>query len=56
MATISPAIPPKGYRWAREDEIDRPDAIVVPLTVDESGHPYTQDEADLAVPVEGGDA
>lgn len=41
---------PKGYRWAREDEMDRHDAIVVPRSVDSQGIPYTQDEADLAVP------
>lgn len=38
---------PAGYRWAREDEMDREDAIVVPRTGQ-----YTQGEADLAVPVE----
>lgn len=47
-----PATPPAGYRWANEDEMDRPDAIVVPLTVDNTGVPYTEDEADLAVPIE----
>lgn len=41
---------PKGYRWAREDETERSDAIVVHLTFDSSGKRYTQDEADLAVP------
>jgi hypothetical protein len=48
---ITPAQPPAGYRWATEDEIDRPDVIVVPLTVDASGTPYTHNEADLAVPI-----
>jgi len=42
---------PAGYRWAREDEMDREDAIVVPRTADSTGRPYTQGEADLAVPV-----
>lgn len=41
---------PAGYRWADEDEMDRPDAIVVRRTVDSTGRHYTQDEADLAVP------
>ena len=41
---------PPGYRWATEEEMDRPDAIVVPLTADSTGRPYVQDEADLAVP------
>jgi hypothetical protein len=47
-----PAEPPEGYRWAREDETDRPDAVVVMLTFDVTGRRYTQDEADLAVPLE----
>jgi len=46
---------PKGYRWATEEESENweniPDIIVVPLTVDSQGNPYTQDEADLAVPI-----
>ena len=42
---------PAGYRWAREDEMAREDAIVVPRTADSTGRPYTQGEADLAVPV-----
>jgi hypothetical protein len=50
-----PASPPEGYRWAREDEIDRPDAIMVPLTVDSNGTPYTGDEADIAVPIFNGE-
>lgn len=41
---------PYGYRWALEEDMDRDDAIVVMRTVDASGIPYTQDEADLAVP------
>lgn len=43
---------PPGYRWANENEMNRPDAIVVLRTVDASGKTYTQDEADLAVPIE----
>lgn len=42
---------PSGYRWATEAEMDRADTIVVPRTADSEGHPYTQGEADLAVPV-----
>jgi hypothetical protein len=42
---------PEGYRWAREDEVDREDAIVVKLTVSANGNFYTQDEADIAVPL-----
>lgn len=42
---------PTGHRWATEDEMDRPDAIVVRRSVDRDGRPYTQGEADLAVPV-----
>jgi hypothetical protein len=54
---------PVGYRWATEDECERyaragetalPDAITVPRTFDSSGKLYTQDEADLAVPLEVG--
>jgi hypothetical protein len=42
---------PPGYRWARdEDETVRADAILVPRTMDSTGKPYTQDEADIAVP------
>lgn len=47
---------PAGYRWATEDETEQhnatglPGAIVVPRTADSSGAPYTQDEADVAVP------
>jgi len=44
---------PAGYRWATFEEIERPDAIVVPRTVDSNGTPYTDGEADIAVPVEG---
>lgn len=52
---------PVGYRWATEDESERyamggesalPDAIVVQRTFDSSGRLYTQNEADLAVPLE----
>lgn len=43
---------PAGYRWATEDEMDREDAIVVPRTIDYNGTPYTDGEADIAVPVE----
>ena len=43
---------PAGYRWATEEEIERPDAIVVPRTVDYNGTSYTHGEADIAVPVE----
>lgn len=43
---------PAGYRWATFEEIERPDAIVVPRTVDSNGTPYTDGEADIAVPVE----
>lgn len=42
---------PTGYRWAREDELDRDDAVVVRRTADRQGNPYTHDEADLAVPI-----
>lgn len=42
---------PAGYRWAREDELDRPDAIAVPRTTDHTGNPYTGNEADIAVPM-----
>ena len=45
---------PEGYRWAEEMEMDRSDAIVVKRTFDSTGVRYTQDEADLAVPVEPG--
>jgi hypothetical protein len=49
---------PKGYRWANEDECEAyakatssvPGVIVVKRTFDCNGIPYTQDEADLAVP------
>jgi hypothetical protein len=46
---------PKGYRWATSEETldweNVPGIIVVPRTVDSNGVPYTQDEADLAVPI-----
>lgn len=48
---------PTGYRWATEAETEAhargmlDAAIVVPRTTDSTGHPYTQDEADLAVPL-----
>jgi hypothetical protein len=47
---------PGGYRWATERECEefargeRYDLIVVKRTFDSNGTPYTQDEADLAVP------
>jgi hypothetical protein len=43
---------PVGYRWATADETEAnlPDAIVVPRTLDSSGRPYIQGEADIAVP------
>lgn len=50
---------PAGYRWATEEECAEIAAtgrttmldehIVVPRTVDSTGKPYTQDEADIAV-------
>jgi hypothetical protein len=51
---------PEGYRWATAEECETyakatssvPGAIVVKRTVDSSGHVYTQDESDLAVPIE----
>lgn len=53
--TASNDLPP-GCRWATAEECENweniPGIIVVPLTVDASGTPYTQGEADLAVPVE----
>jgi len=48
---VKPATPPAGYRWAREDELDRDDVIMVPLTVSSNGHRYTGNEADAAVPI-----
>lgn len=50
---------PDDYRWATEAETeaysahpgDYPDMIVVPRTADCNGVPYTQDEADMAVPI-----
>jgi hypothetical protein len=47
---------PEGYRWATAEECENwpnvPGIIVVPLTVDSEGKPYTQGEADLAVPLD----
>lgn len=51
---------PTGYRWATGEECEAyakatssvQGAIVVPRTVDSNGVPYTQDEADLAVPTQ----
>lgn len=52
-------VPPPGYRWATEEETERwtlgddeimSRAIVVPLSTDSTGRPYTEGEADLAVP------
>lgn len=59
-ADDEPAAPPPGYRWATEAECEQyarnprllTAALVVPLTVDANGQPYTHDEADLAVPVQ----
>lgn len=46
---------PKGYRWATAEECEDwphvPGLIIVPLTVSENGHVYTQGESDLAVPI-----
>lgn len=42
---------PPGYRWATEDELEAPGAIVVPRSADSNGVTYTQEEADIAVPV-----
>jgi hypothetical protein len=48
---------PRGYRWATADEaeahsvVPNPGVVVVPRTVDASGVPYTEGEADLALPV-----
>lgn len=45
---------PDGYRWATAEETENwenvPGIIVVPRSCDSNGTPYTQDEADLAVP------
>jgi len=50
---------PAGYRWATADETEQltrtgglPGHIIVPRTADQSGVPCTQNEADVAVPVE----
>lgn len=56
--TTSANEPPRGYRWATEEETERwtnnpdalPEAITVPLATDSAGRPYTEGEADLAVP------
>lgn len=48
---------PSGYRWATAEECEEyavgmhKDAIVVMRTVDSNGIPYTQGEADIAVPI-----
>jgi hypothetical protein len=44
---------PFGYRWATEAETENmPEGwILVPLTQDVNGRPYTQGEADVAVPI-----
>jgi len=44
---------PFGYRWATEEEVEDPPEgwILAPLTTDANGRPYTQDEADVAVPI-----
>lgn len=45
---------PGGYRWATAEETEAqnvPGAILVERTVDSTGVPYTQDEADVAVPL-----
>jgi hypothetical protein len=49
---------PTGYRWATAEETEahavteNPAMIVVPRTVDSSGTPYTEGEADLALPID----
>lgn len=47
---------PAGYRWATAEEAEDwtkyPGMLVVKRTADASGQPYTQDEADLAMPLE----
>lgn len=51
---------PTGYRWATEDEAERIDregglgAVLVELTVDDSGYRYRNGEADWAVPIDAG--
>lgn len=55
---MSDANLPRGYRWANELECEQYAAdrdslsgvVVVKLSVDSTGAPYDQDEADLAVP------
>ena len=50
---------PSGYRWATEteteawtkDPLGHPEIITVPRTTDHTGKPYTEGEADLAVPL-----
>lgn len=52
---------PEGHRWATADETEaiasgrRIKHLVVPRTVDSTGRPYTQGEADIAVPLKGGE-
>lgn len=45
---------PSGYRWADAEETERidtiPGALLVTLTTDSNGTPYTEGEADWAVP------
>lgn len=47
---------PRGHRWATAEESETwetvPGLIVVQRTADTAGNPYTQDEADLAVPLD----
>jgi hypothetical protein len=49
---------PTGYRWATAEETEahavteNPMMVVVPRTVDSSGTPYTEGEADLALPID----
>lgn len=43
---------PVGYRWATEDETERPDAILVSRSVSADGTPYIHGEADVAVPID----
>jgi hypothetical protein len=51
MSTATDADLPAGYRWATAEETEMGvPGIVVPRTVDNTGKPYTQGEADIAVP------
>jgi hypothetical protein len=49
---------PTGYRWATAEETEahavteNPMMVVVPRTVDADGTPYTEGEADLALPID----